>query len=89
MAGQYVVSGTGINTVDSLLLTPEKIISFRGTFNINNYLELNGNTCDAFSEVSGGSGVGQFELCSRRSSGYEQYDPYRTESIWATIRHLL
>jgi len=53
--GQFTVSVADTNTVDSLLLTPGKIITFRGTFNVNNYLQLNGTNCDAFSEVSGDS----------------------------------
>lgn len=50
--GPFSVSG-GTNVIDSLLLTPGKVITLRGTFNINKYLELNGTTCDAFSEVNG------------------------------------
>ncbi len=59
--GPFTVSA-GPNTVDSLLLTPGKVISFRGAFNVNKYLELNGTTCDAFSEVSGDSVAGSLNF---------------------------
>jgi trimeric autotransporter adhesin len=51
-SGHFSVSA-GPNTVDTILLTAGKTISFRGAFNVNKYLELNGTSCDAFSEVSG------------------------------------
>jgi gliding motility-associated-like protein len=66
--GPFTVSGTGTNTVDSLLLTPGKIIAFQGTFNVNKYLELNGTTCDAFSEVSGDSTAGRLNFASGASA---------------------
>lgn len=62
--GQFAVIVADTNNVDSLLLTPRKIISFRGTFNVNNYLELSGTNCDAFSEVSGDSLSGSLNFAA-------------------------
>lgn len=62
--GHFTVSGTGTNNLDSLLLTPGKIIKFSGTFYVNKYLKLDGNTCDAFSEVSGDSTAGSLNFAA-------------------------
>lgn len=63
-AGNFSVAAGGINTVDSLLLTPGKVITFRGTFNVNEYLELNGVDCNAYSEVNGDSTTGSLNFTS-------------------------
>ena len=62
--GHFNVSVADTNTIDTLLLTPGKIITFRGRFNINNYLQLNGTICDAFSEVSGDSLSGSLNFAT-------------------------
>lgn len=42
---------TGINTIDSLLLAPNKTTTLAGTLNINNYMEAQGVPCEAFTEI--------------------------------------
>lgn len=46
---------SGTNTIDSLLLATNYPSTLNGTLNINDYLYLNGQPCDAFTEVSGDS----------------------------------
>jgi hypothetical protein len=54
----FAVSGNYTNTVDSLILTPNRLAQFRGTFNINEYLYVAGAPCNAFTEISGDSTLG-------------------------------
>jgi hypothetical protein len=42
---------TGINTVDSLLLAPNKTTTLAGTLNITNYMRAQGLPCEAFTEI--------------------------------------
>lgn len=42
---------TGVNTIDSLLLAPNKTTTLAGTLNINKYLKAQGVSCDAFTEI--------------------------------------
>ena len=60
--GHFNVNVADTNTVDTLLLTPGKIITFKGTFKVNKYLQLNGTSCDAFSDVSGDSLAGSLNF---------------------------
>lgn len=46
---------SGTNTIDSLLLATNYPSTLNGTLNINNYLYLNGQPCDAFTEITGDS----------------------------------
>lgn len=41
----------GINTIDSLLLAPNKTTTLAGTLNITNYLRAQGLPCEAFTEI--------------------------------------
>jgi len=49
----FGVTTTGTNTVDSLLLAANHVATFKGTFNINRYLQAEGLPCDAFTEING------------------------------------
>ena len=51
----FQVSNNYTNTVDSLLLAPNRTTIFRGTFNINKYLYVAGALCDAYTEIYGDS----------------------------------
>jgi hypothetical protein len=42
---------SGINTIDSLLLAPNKTTTLAGTLNINKYLKAQGVACEAFTEI--------------------------------------
>lgn len=42
---------SGINTIDSLLLAPNKTTTLAGTLNITNYMEAQGLPCEAFTEI--------------------------------------
>jgi trimeric autotransporter adhesin len=46
---------SGTNAIDSLLLATNYPSTLNGTLNINNYLYLNGQSCDAFTEITGDS----------------------------------
>ncbi|MFA6057893.1 MAG: hypothetical protein WC756_06830, partial [Taibaiella sp.] len=54
----FQVNGNFTNTVDSMILAPNYITTFRGTFNINNYLYVAGAPCEAFTEIYGDSTAG-------------------------------
>jgi hypothetical protein len=54
----FVVSNNYTNTVDSVLLAPNRTAQFRGTFNINKYLYVTGAPCDAYTEIYGDSTTG-------------------------------
>jgi hypothetical protein len=54
----FTVSGNYTNTVDSLLLAANRTTTFRGTFNINDYLYLAGAPCAAYTEIYGDSTLG-------------------------------
>lgn len=58
----FAISGT--NTIDSLLLATNYPNTLNGTLNINDYLHLNGQPCDAFTEVSGDSVSGAINFAS-------------------------
>lgn len=62
--GNFTVTGTGTNTTDSLLLAAKSINTFRGTFNVNKYLYLEGEPCEAFTAVSGDSTAGSVNFAS-------------------------
>jgi hypothetical protein len=47
--------GNAVNTVDTLLLASNYTTNFKGTFNINKYLYVNGAPCEAFTEITGDS----------------------------------
>lgn len=55
---------SGTNTIDSLLLGTNYPSTLNGTLNINGYLYLNGQSCDAFTEVSGDSVNGAINFAS-------------------------
>lgn len=54
----FQVSNNYVNTVDSVILAPNRTTTFRGTFNINKYLYLAGATCDAYTEINGDATTG-------------------------------
>lgn len=54
----FQVSNNYINTVDSVILAPNRTATFRGTFNINKYLYVAGASCDAYTEIYGDSTLG-------------------------------
>lgn len=54
----FAVTGNYTNTVDSLILAPNRTTQFRGTFNINDYLYVPGTTCSAYTEIYGDSTTG-------------------------------
>lgn len=54
----FTVSGNYTNTVDSVILAPNRTAQFKGTFNINKYLYVAGATCEAFTEINGDSTAG-------------------------------
>jgi hypothetical protein len=60
----FTVSGNYTNTVDSLLLAPNRTTTFRGTFNINDYLYLAGAPCAAYTEIYGDSTLGTVNFAS-------------------------
>ncbi|PZF72758.1 T9SS type A sorting domain-containing protein [Taibaiella soli] len=43
---------TGVNTIDSLLLAPNKTSTLAGTINISKYMKAQGGTCQAFTEIT-------------------------------------
>lgn len=45
--------GNNINTVDSMILAPNRTTGFSGTFNINKYLYVAGAPCEALTEING------------------------------------
>ena len=55
---------SGTNTIDSLLLATNYPSTLNGTLNINNYLYLNGQSCDAFTEVTGDSTNGAINFAA-------------------------
>ncbi len=54
----FQVSNNYTNTVDSVILAPNRVTLFRGTFNINKYLYVAGALCDAYTEIYGDSTAG-------------------------------
>lgn len=60
----FAVSGYHTNTVDSLLLAPNRTAQFWGTFNINKYLYVAGAPCEAYTEINGDSTAGTVNFAS-------------------------
>jgi hypothetical protein len=60
----FTVSGNYTNTADSVLLAPNRITQFRGTFNINKYLYVAGAPCEAYTEIYGDSTAGTVNFAS-------------------------
>jgi hypothetical protein len=60
----FAVSGNYTNTVDSLLLAANRTTTFRGTFNINDYLYVAGAPCAAYTEIYGDTTTGTVNFAS-------------------------
>lgn len=60
--GDFQVNGNFTNTVDSMLLAANHLSSFRGTFNINKYLYVDGAPCEAFTDINGDSTTGSLNF---------------------------
>jgi trimeric autotransporter adhesin len=60
----FQVGNNYVNTVDSVILAPNRTTIFRGTFNINKYLYLAGAACDAYTEVYGDPTAGTVNFAS-------------------------
>lgn len=60
----FQVSNNFTNTVDTLLLAANHTSTFKGTFNINKYLLVNGAPCEAFTEVNGDTTNGSINFAS-------------------------
>ncbi|MGN6420642.1 MAG: hypothetical protein ACTHMC_24235 [Pseudobacter sp.] len=60
----FQVSNNYVNTVDSVILAPNRTTTFRGTFNINKYLYLSGAPCDAYTEIYGDAATGTVNFAS-------------------------
>lgn len=56
--------GNFTNTVDSLILAPNRPTTFKGTFNINKYLFVDGAPCEAYTEIYGDSTLGTINFAS-------------------------
>lgn len=54
----FQVGGNPTTNVDSVLLAPNYLSQFRGTFNINKYLYVAGAACEAYTELIGDSTSG-------------------------------
>ncbi len=51
----FQITGNFTNTVDSIILAPNRTTTFDGTLNINKYLAVTGAACDAYTEIIGDS----------------------------------
>jgi hypothetical protein len=60
----FTVTGNFTNTVDSLILAPNRTTIFRGTFNINKYLFVEGAPCEAYTEIYGDPATGTVNFAS-------------------------
>jgi len=60
----FTVSGNYTNTVDSVMLAANRLATFKGTFNINNYLYVSGAPCEAYTEINGDSTTGTVNFAS-------------------------
>ncbi len=60
----FQVSNNYTNTVDSVILAPNRTTTFKGTFNINKYLNVTGAPCDAYTEINGDSTTGTVNFAS-------------------------
>lgn len=60
--GDFQVNGNYTNTVDSMLLAANHLSTFRGTFNINKYLYVDGAPCEAFTDINGDSTNGSLNF---------------------------
>lgn len=49
----YVNTSSTTNTIDSLILAPNRLTNFWGTLNINKYLYVAGASCEAYTEITG------------------------------------
>lgn len=60
----FQVSNNYTNTVDSVILAPNRTTTFKGTFNINKYLYVAGAACEAYTEINGDSTAGTVNFAS-------------------------
>jgi hypothetical protein len=60
--GNFTIGGNYMLTVDSLLLASNHTSTFKGTLNINDYLYVDGASCEAFTEINGDSTSGSLNF---------------------------